>query len=341
MDYQKIIESIHASLDDDKIEPAIRHCLRLARVSKDLIFTGVFLRHLCRDAKEFAEQIFADIEHLPKEHQQFLEQTTRKRWVEIRSLPNPIVLTSESGLETALDFVTLPAGLLDENILQIKEQIAGLRIPSGMDPYDIAAFTDSFDAKKERLRTLLAAYCTVKARLKTLCTSYVSRFEQQLESQKKTHDFLYDLLNEVNNYFKGRSDLIYAKLQKASKLSGSTDPEDAALLLTEVRRALKDVADLVYPPKKGSVCCLDGKERDLGEDKYLRRLHEFLAQCSAGSTSKELLKAELQQLGLYTEKINQLASKGVHAAVTLAEAKQGLVGLYFFLFNIIEFIPIS
>jgi len=54
-----------------------------------------------------------------------------------------------------------------------------------------------------------------------------------------------------------------------------------------------------------------------------------------------LLKAELQQLGLYTEKINQLASKGVHAAVTLAEAKQGLVGLYFFLFNIIEFIPIS
>jgi hypothetical protein len=75
--------------------------------------------------------------------------------------------------------------------------------------------------------------------------------------------------------------------------------------------------------------------------KYLRRLHEFLAQCSAGSTSKELLKAELQQLGLYTEKINQLASKGVHAAVTLAEAKQGLVGLYFFLFNIIEFIPIS
>lgn len=108
-----------------------------------------------------------------------------------------------------------------------------------------------------------------------------------------------------------------------------------------MRRALKDVADLVYPPKKGSVRCLDGKERDLGEDKYLNRLREFLAQCSAGSTSKELLKTELDQLGLYTEKINDLASKGVHALVSLEEAKQGLVGLYFFLFNITEFIPLS
>jgi hypothetical protein len=29
-----------------------------------------------------------------------------------------------------------------------------------------------------------------------------------------------------------------------------------------------------------------------------------------------------------------MASKGVHASVTLAESKQGLVGLYFFLFNV-------
>lgn len=338
MDYKSIIDSIHASLNNDNIEPAIRNCLRLARLSKDLIFTGVFLRHLCRDSREFVSAIFEEVQDLSEDQQKTFNDIVGKRWLEVRSFPQPI-LTSLEG--DSLNCVTLPAGLLDAQILQSKQEIADLVVPPGMHPYDIAAFTDSFDAKKARLRTLLAAYETVKARLKTLCTSYASRFEQQLESQQQTRDFLYDILNQVNNFFKARSDLIYQKLQKASGLSGSTDPEDAAFLLTEVRRALKEVADLVYPSKKGNVRCLDGKERDLSEEKYLNRLREFLAQCSPSSTSKELLRAELDQLGLYVEKINALASKGVHTAVSLEEAKQGLVGLYFFLFNIMEYIPHS
>jgi hypothetical protein len=116
-------------------------------------------------------------------------------------------------------------------------------------------------AKEDLPTQVLPVACVKQSRFPTCGevngrNGFVSRFEQQLESQQKTHNFLYDLLNQVNNYFKGRSDLIYTKLQKASGLSESTDPEDAALLLTEVRRALKDVADFVYPPKKGSVRCL-------------------------------------------------------------------------------------
>lgn len=213
MDYKSIIDSIHASLDDDNMEPALRHCLRLARLSKDLIFTGVFLRHLCRDDKEFASSIFEDIRDLKEDSRKFFNEVIGKRWLEIRSFPQPILTNSEGE---PLDCVTLPAGLLDAQILQLKQEIAHLVVPPGMHPYDIAAFTDSFNTKKASLRTLLVAYGTVKARLKTLCTSYVSWFEQQLESQQKTQDFLYDVLNQVNNFFKGRSDLIYQKLQKAS-----------------------------------------------------------------------------------------------------------------------------
>jgi hypothetical protein len=46
------------------------------------------------------------------------------------------------------------------------------------------------------------------------------------------------------------------------------------------------------------------------------------------------LKAELEALGKFLERLNDLASKGVHASVALTEAKQGLVGWYFFLFNL-------
>lgn len=55
--------------------------------------------------------------------------------------------------------------------------------------------------------------------------------------------------------------------------------------------------------------------------------------CDKKSTSKHLLQAELDYLGKFLSRLNE---KGVHASVTLAEAKQGLVGLYFFLFNVCQ-----
>jgi len=81
----------------------------------------------------------------------------------------------------------------------------------------------------------------------------------------------------------------------------------------------------IYPSIAGKVTCADGKERELGEDRYLNRLQEFLARRLPGSTSKHLLQAELDYLSKFLSRLNEMPSKGVHASVTLAEAKQGLV----------------
>jgi len=203
-----------------------------------------------------------------------------------------------------------------------------------MDPFDTAAFTDSFNSRKASYRLVIKGYQTIKARLKALCQNYASRMEYQLALQQKNQGFLDLVQNEVNNFFKAQSQSVYTKLQKAADLATRTDLEDAALLLTEVRRALKSAADFFYLPVTEKVICADGKERDLGEEKYLNRLQEFLAQRLKSSTSKGLLQAELEALGKFLDRLNDLASKGVHASVALAEAKQGLVGLYFFLFNL-------
>jgi hypothetical protein len=112
--------------------------------------------------------------------------------------------------------------------------------------------------------------------------------------------------------------------------------EDCSLLLTEVRRALKASADFFHPSVSGAVVCADGKERELGDEQYLNRLNEFVARRLSRSTSKELISAELEHLAAFFRRLNDVASKGVHGPVTLAEAKQGLVGLYFFLFNICQ-----
>lgn len=74
----------------------------------------------------------------------------------------------------------------------------------------------------------------------------------------------------------------------------------------------------------------------MGDEQYLNRLHQFVAEHVVRSTSKEMLKTELDHLTAFIRRLNEMASKGVHGTVTFAEAKQGLIGLYFFLFNLCQ-----
>ena len=128
------------------------------------------------------------------------------------------------------------------------------------------------------------------------------------------------------------------KLQKASELSSSEELEDMSLLLTEVRRALKAAADHFCPAHPEKVLCSDGKERVLDDEKYLNRLQEFVVAKLPKSTTSDLLKAELKYLSSFVRRLNEMASKGVHSDVTTQEARQALVGLYFFLSNICQHI---
>jgi hypothetical protein len=330
---KEIIDSIYVSLDDDKVETAVRNCLRLARAAGDHFYAGVFLRQLCHDRDEFLAAYYDDIHHLKEEDQKSLVDLAGKRWLKTRSLSFSLGTDAEGN---DLNFITASAGSLDHEILCVEQGLADLVLPSGMDPYDIAAFTDRFNAEKEQFRLKMRAFTAIQTRLKTLCGNYTNQLERQLDFQQQSQRFLDRVQNDVNNFFKARSDDVYVKLQKAAELAASRDLEDASLLLTEVRRAFKATADFFYPSIAGKVTCADGKERELGEDRYLNRLQEFLARRLPGSTSKHLLQAELDYLGKFLSRLNEMASKGVHASVTLAEAKQGLVGLYFFLFNVCQ-----
>ena len=329
MDYDKLLADIYQHLAADNVEQTVMGCVRLARSTKDYINLAIFLRELFRTADEFTRAIYNDMSGLKSDAQKLLCETAQKRWLELHTLEfSPLTEMPDHNV------LPVPAGQVDAEIDRLRSLIADLVVPPNMDPFDIASFTDSYNSKKATYRLALKGFQTVKARLKARCQNYASQMEQQLELQRKNQGFLDQVQNDVNNFFKARSDSVFAKLQKAAELAIQPDLEDAALLLTEVRRALKAAADFFYPPVTTKVIGAEGKELDLGEEKYLNRLREFLARRLTNSTSKELLKAELEAFGKFLDRLNNLASKGVHASVALAEARQGLVSLYFFLFNL-------
>lgn len=333
MDIFKAIDRIYEYLEEDRVEQAVMGCLRVARRNKDYFNAAIFLRELYPDKREVMWALFDDISSLKPEARKFLFEKSLEHWLEIH--------TVELGYDDEhvnrgdkRNILKIAAGEIETELVQWENSIADLTVPAGMDPFDMAAFTDGYTREKAKIRLRIRAIQTIKARLKTRCLNYAIQMERQLEAQKKTQTFLEDVQSEVNNFFKAHSIGVYHKLHKAAQLAISNDVEDSSLLLTEVRRALKAAADYFYPPVSGKIECSDGVQRSLGNDEYLNRLQEFLAINMNRSAAKDLLESELDYLAVFMRRLNDIASKGVHASVTLVDSKQGLVGLYLFLYNV-------
>jgi hypothetical protein len=337
VDYKKAVERIYEHLEQDRVESAVMGCLRIARAIKDFINGAEFLRELYPNKTEVVRALYDDIAPLKNEAKKFVFEKSLDRWLELHTVD---YMMTDGDLnrpaEDRHNVLMIAAGEIDPDLQQCERAIVDMALPQGMGEFDTAAFTDRLLHEKAWFRLRIRCLQAIKSRLKTRCLNFAIQIERQLDAQRQNQSFLESVQNDVNNFFKERSEEVFSKLQKAAQLALSTDGEDSALLLTEVRRAMKAGADHFYPAVADTVKCSDNINRQLGEEQYLNRLHEFLATQVARSTSKDLLKEELDHLTAFLRRLNEIASKGVHSDVTYAEARQGLIGLYFFFFNLIQ-----
>ncbi len=333
MDYAAAIKQIYAHLESDHVDKAVMACLRIARSLQDYLYAAVFQYELYPSKRELIRVLYHETSHLKEEAQKYLFEKSLEYWVDTHELGFSLG-PDDDGQERTL--LAIAAGEIDGELEQWEGAIQDLALPSGMAEYDTAAFTDQYTTRKTEIRLRIKALQAIKQRIRVRCLNYAIRIERQLEAQRRSRSFLEKCHNEVDNYFKAHSEDVYTKLQKAAQFIDSSDPEDLSLLLTEVRRAIKAAADYFCPPTDKPVKCSDGEERPLGDEQYLNRLHEYLSRTFDKSSSRDLLTAELRYLAAFVRRLNEVASKGVHAHVSATEAKQGLLGLYTFLYNVIS-----
>lgn len=330
MDEHGLIDRIYDHVESGNVDKATVACLRLARKIGDTFNTIIFIRELYPDTHQLQVSFFEETQHLKKEAQELLWKTTQDRWISERSLDYSPSTNHDGG-----NVLAMGVGELIREVDQMKNSINDLTLPPGMGEYDTAAFTDRHVDLKSQMRLKIRACHTILERVRLRCLDYATRIEKQLAAAKVASDVMAGLQNDVHNFYAERCESAYQKLRKAASLIGSAEPEDHALLLASIRRAVKAVADYHYPPKTDPVVCHDGKSRQLGEEQYLNRLHEFCGSQVPSGASGQLLRAELDYLAVFVRKLNDIASKGVHAEVSSLEAKQGLLGLYMFLSNLI------
>ncbi len=109
--------------------------------------------------------------------------------------------------------------------------------------------------------------------------------------------------------------------------------EDLAYASLSCRRILENLADVVYPPRKELV-----GGRRVTKKEYRNRLWAYISDCLSGS-EKELLLAELNDIGGRVDKIDALANKGIHDKVSLSEARRLLLGEVILLYDLLTLAP--
>ncbi len=122
------------------------------------------------------------------------------------------------------------------------------------------------------------------------------------------------------------------KFMVAYERLSSSSAEDWSHALTAARRVIKSVADSIYPPKE-----TPKGERKLGEEQYINRLWAFLDENAASGSDKDLAKVHIDYLGSFLQKLNNKASKGVHAEVSYKEAVRAVLYTYLTLGDVLEF----
>jgi hypothetical protein len=329
MEKKQLIERIYNHVESGDTDKASIACLRLARKVGDSFSTIVFLRELYPDQDQFEVAFYEEAQNLNTKAKEFLWKTTAKRWLDERTLDFSISTDSTKNV------LAMGVGEMVREVEQLRSSIDDLELPEGMGEYDTAAFTDRHLGLKVQARLKIKACQTILERVRTRCLDYATRIERQIAAADVASDLMARLQIDVQNYYAERCDSAYKKLRKADSLIGSAEPEDHALLLTSIRRAVKAVADHHFPPKPDPQVCLDGQIHELGDQQYLNRLQEFCSSLAPSSASGLLLQAELDYLAVFIRKLHEVASKGVHDEVSSLEAKQGLLGLYMFLSNLI------
>ncbi len=322
MNYFSIIEKIYDHLENDDVEKAVMACIRLSRHIQDYLHSAIFLQECYSTRKDFVKVLLDDTSNLNPETQKEIDQISRDYYLDLHTLEFSMGVT-ENGEEK--NVLSVPIGEIESEIEQWEKHIDDLKLPQGMGELDTAAFTDRYNNQKAEIRLRIKGLQTIKSRIKSRCLNYAIKIEKQLQAQKNQNSFLNECQTLVNNYFKQHSEDVYNKLQKASHLVGSSNPEDNSLLLTQIRRSIKSAADYFYPPKNKPVICSDGEQRNLGNEQYLNRLQEFIIIEIKKSSSKELLKAEFGYLAQFTRRLNEVASKGVHSEVTMVAVGVNIV----------------
>jgi hypothetical protein len=183
------------------------------------------------------------------------------------------------------------------------------------------AVSSSFITQSPEIATSLMNLKKIVFRTKDRLYDYLTKLEAKLVGGSLESDHYINNKLFIIESVEERAPEIIEQLSAADQDCNSDNPEGLSHAALSCRRALKSIADLLYKVDEPQKIEVDGREIELSDEKFINRLWQFLSENIESKSLKGNLKEEINSIGNRLEKVNSLASKGVHDYLTKSEVK--------------------
>lgn len=194
------------------------------------------------------------------------------------------------------------------------------RVTPGMTPIDTGLASINRDRARSALAPALQRERAVLARIREAAYGYMLEAEAELIRGELIPDVLSQGRAFVDTEIALRAPNAREALAAAEERLANGEEEAMSHAATSCRRAIKALADVLYPPSS-PVVDGSGVSRILDDEHYRNRLVEYVRQRRGKSTHADVLASNLAVLGTRLKSLDDLASKGVHTQVSRVEAQ--------------------
>lgn len=310
-----LVRTVLTEFDQVELAASMRRALRIAQLRDDPIDAWMFTRDLRpMGGSKFIQK--GEIQDLFRNIEATAGSALNARLVQEWILERTPVKIPEL-LQPQLAPNSVFAGSIDEIQLGIDDLSA--KAEAAVDPMDSLKLTAGVQLRQEIL-----------GRIRHRTFAYLCRCETAMLFGAATASIFDRHRARVDRYLSSLAPDVVEQLNAAYRRSSDGDRESLTHALTSCRRVLRSVADIVFPSRDQPIVDGQGKSRDVGPEQYRNRLCQFLAESSEHQTAARLLHANLEDVGTRLDRLNELASKGVHDEVTQEEVDLCVIQTYLF-----------
>jgi hypothetical protein len=223
--------------------------------------------------------------------------------------------------------------ILSPSVAELETTLASMfalqddKIPGNMTPLDTGLAYLDWKKTRTTLAVPLSARRSMLERIKDAAYTYVVDAEAQILAGESVPDAVARGREFVEIELARRAPKALEALRAAESRVEKTGSETASHAATSCRRAIKSLADSLYPPGP-SVKGDDGVVRVMDDDHYRNRLIAWVHNHRGRSTHADLLASNLVSLGTRLKSLDDLASKGVHGDLSQAEVESCVSWVY-------------
>lgn len=214
-----------------------------------------------------------------------------------------------------------------EALHRATREIHDAPVTPGMTPIDTGLASISRDRARVTTTPLLMQQALIIERVKQAAFEYLVRVESEIIRGQSVPDTIAKGRLFVDAKLAVIAPDALDALTAAQDRLAQDENESFSHAATSCRRAIKSLADALYPPTS-PILDANGVSRVMDDEHYRNRLTQYVRSHRGKSTHADLLASNIVSLGTRLKSLDDLASKGVHSDLHRSEAESCVTWTY-------------